>query len=174
MKIRNVHTRRIGTSMEAAGRLLDDLSGPDDRLWPHDRWPPMQFDRPLGVGAKGGHGPVRYEVVEYVPGRMVGFRFDATQGITRGFTGGHRFELTDENGHVILRHIIEADCTLPALLRWVALVRPLHDALLEDALDRAEVAMGAAAKQPARWSAHVRLLRWIARRASVKSTKSDG
>ena len=40
-----------------AGRLLDGLSAADDRLWPKDRWPAMRFDRPLKVGARGGHGP---------------------------------------------------------------------------------------------------------------------
>jgi hypothetical protein len=65
----NVHQRSLAVPVAEAGFLIDGLAGPDDRLWPSDRWPAMRFDRPLGVGARGGHGPVRYAVGAYVPGR---------------------------------------------------------------------------------------------------------
>jgi hypothetical protein len=32
--------------------LIDGLAGEQDRLWPWRAWPPMRFDRPLGVGAQ--------------------------------------------------------------------------------------------------------------------------
>jgi hypothetical protein len=164
MKIWSLHARCIPASLEFAGKLLDGLAGADDRLWPHDRWPPMRLDRPLGVGAKGGHGPVRYEVVEYVPGRKVAFRFDAGAGLMRGVRGGHRWELSETPDGVELRHVIEAEGGLAPALRWHLLVRPLHDALIEDALDRAENALAGTAKPPARWSLRVRFLRRLARR----------
>ncbi|UNO43730.1 DUF2867 domain-containing protein [Streptomyces sp. MST-110588] len=46
----------------------------------------MRFDRPLGVGAYGGHGPVRYRVSAYDPGRRIRFDFTspAVQSRARG------------------------------------------------------------------------------------------
>jgi hypothetical protein len=148
----------------AAGALLDTLSGPNDQLWPIDRWPPMRLDRPLGVGARGGHGPVCYEVAEYEPGCRVVFRFDSGRGLLQGFDGSHRFELDTRDGRVVIRHVLEARCGLAGALRWWLMVGPLHDALLEDALDRAESALGGHVFAPARWGLRVRLLRWLARR----------
>jgi hypothetical protein len=164
VRICNVHWRSIATSLEAAGRLLDTLSGPDDGLWPRDRWPALRLDRPLSVGAAGGHGPVFYEVCEYLPGRKVAFRFDSRRGIARGLVGGHRFELEPDHGQVVIRHVLEAEARGLPWLRWLLLIRPLHDALLEDALDRAERALAGATHPPARWNWHVRLLRWLVRR----------
>jgi hypothetical protein len=48
------------------------------------------------------------------------------------------------------------DATLSAALRWYTFVEPLHDALLEDAFDRAE------GTKRNRWSRWVRVLRWFA------------
>jgi hypothetical protein len=47
-----------------------------------------------------------------------------------------------------------------ALLSWPLVFRPRHDALVEDALTKAQVALG---EQPTRvrWSAWVRLLRGL-------------
>ena len=73
--ITNVHQRTLPVPVDEAGFLIDDLAGPDDRLWPYDRWPAIRFDHPLQVGAKGGHGPFRYKVGAYAPGRRVQFVF---------------------------------------------------------------------------------------------------
>jgi hypothetical protein len=164
MRIRNIHERRLAASLEASGTLIDGLARDDDRFWPHENWPPMRFDRPLQVGAAGGHGPVRYRVTDYNPGARVVFQFDSKKGLTRGFQGEHHFELRAEGGHTVLRHVIEADCAPFAWLRWHFIVRPLHDALLEDALDKAEVAVGNPQEKPAKWSLWVRLLRRSVRR----------
>ena len=37
--IRNVHLRVYPVPPERLAPLIDGLAGPDDRLWPHDRWP---------------------------------------------------------------------------------------------------------------------------------------
>ncbi|MBU2549017.1 MAG: SRPBCC family protein [Proteobacteria bacterium] len=165
MKVFNVHERWLETSMESAGALIDGLSGPDDRLWPGDRWPKMAFDGPLAPGSKGGHGPVRYRVREYRPGRKAAFDFEK-HGLTRGLAGGHSFELRPGDGGVWLRHVIEADCRFGSWLHWRLLIRPLHDALLEDALDNAENIAGRPPARPARWGLWVRLLRWIIARGA--------
>src|SRR5918992_289513 len=83
MRIESVHTRELPVPVEELGRLLDTLAGPDDRIWPIERWPndPILFDRPLSVGAKGGHGPIRYTVTAYEPGRLIEFEFDPGSGL---------------------------------------------------------------------------------------------
>jgi len=50
------------------GHLLGSLASEQDRLWPSQAWPAMRLNRPLAVGAAGGHGPVRYVVTGYEVG----------------------------------------------------------------------------------------------------------
>jgi hypothetical protein len=163
MKILSVHERRIDAPIEAVGALMDGLSGPDDRLWPRDHWPVMEFDAPLGKGAKGGHGPVRYTVSEHVPGQRLVFDFD-NSGIAAGFRGTHRFEVFPEGDCAVLRHVIDAKSGLFTWLRWQIMIRPLHDACVQDAFDRAERETGGDPANPAQWSTWVKMLRWVIRR----------
>ena len=156
----NVHERVIRAPLSAVGGLLDGLSSPADALWPRDRWPPVRFDRPLGVGAKGGHGPIRYTVEAYEPGRSVRFRFDAP----RGFDGTHGFDVEEvAPGQTRLRHTLSMRASGRARLAWPLLFRPLHDALVEDAFDRAEVSCRASSAGPREWPPRVRALRRVAR-----------
>jgi hypothetical protein len=167
MRIVNVHERILPATVEQVGALIDGLAGPDDRLWPTDRWPglPLRFDRPLGVGATGGHGPVRYRVEEYEPGRRVVFRFSRKPGID----GTHRFEVDDSQGVTELRHVLEGRLeSATAIRNWTMVIRPLHDAILEDLLDRAELATTGQVLQPARWSRRVRLLRRLMARTLLE------
>lgn len=164
MKVLNIHERALNAPAEKVGELIDGLASANDLLWPIDRWPAMQFDRPLGIGASGGHGPIRHVVESYVPGRSIQFRFIEP----KGFVGIHRFEIepTDDR-RATLRHVIEMQASGLSWLAWASAIQPLHDALLEDALDRAEVFAG---KQlPKReWSAWVKFVRWIMRRRPNK------
>jgi hypothetical protein len=156
----NIHKRAVPT-----GQLLDTLSDPDDRLWPHHAWPRMRFDRPLAVGAVGGHGPIRYTVSHYVPGRWVRFAFTGP----RGFDGFHEYAVQERDGRTVLRHTLAMRVRGLARLGWPLLYRPLHDALIEDSLDRAEFPVedtrdrAESPDRPARWSWYVRLLRWAVR-----------
>ena len=134
MRVRNLHSRNFGQSPELVGRRLDSLSARGDGLWPHERWPRMVLDQPLGVGASGGHGPIRYTVEEYEPGRQVVFRFTRP----KGFHGTHSFTLNVLEDGCELRHAIEMSVSGPTLLTWHLVYRPLHDALLEDSLDKVE------------------------------------
>ena len=117
----------------------------------------MRFDRPLEVGAAGGHGPIGYVVEEIVPNRSITFRFTKPEG----FDGIHRFDiLPHTESSVLLRHTIEAELRGLALLKWSLAIRPLHDALLEDCLATARASLGEEPRiQP--WSARVKILRWI-------------
>jgi hypothetical protein len=134
----NVHQRTLPVGVADAGFLIDDLGGPDDRLWPYDRWPAIRFDRPLQVGAKGGHGPFRYKVGAHSPGRRVQFVFASAN--VEGF---HEFELlAGDEAHCVLRHTLMAHPSRPFRLAWSLFIAPLHDACLRDILDRAEAATG--------------------------------
>jgi hypothetical protein len=67
------------------------------------------------LGARGGHGPVRYHVESYEPGARVVFRLPAP----RGFHGAHAFRLdSDSAGRTVLRHELVLDATGCALLTW--------------------------------------------------------
>ncbi len=160
MKIFNVHERHIKAELEQVGALLDGLAGPDDRLWPTDLWMPVKMEPGLSVGAKGGHGPVRYHVEEYSPGEKLIFRFDPA-GVFAGADGRHYWEIVPNEESVTLRHVIDADGDLFTWLKWVFMVRSVHDALLEDSLDCAERNLAGGPAVPAKWSLWVRFVRYI-------------
>ncbi|GAA2081616.1 hypothetical protein GCM10009801_40720 [Streptomyces albiaxialis] len=159
MAVLNVHERRLPVPESGLAPLLDGLSSENDRVWPSERgqWPRMVLDRPLGVGATGGHGPVRYTVVGYAPGRWVRFRFSGP----KGFHGFHEYTVhaTDDPSSAVLRHTLAMRARGPARLAWPFVFRWFHDAVIEDSLDRAERACAGTVARPARWSPYVRLLR---------------
>jgi hypothetical protein len=160
-RVVNVHRRLLYASPAAAGDLIDSLSSENDRLWPSPHWPRLKLDRPLQVGASGGHGPVRYVVQEHVPGHLVRFRFTAPVG----FHGWHGLEVVDATAaHCVLEHRLEMDITGRAWFSWPLFFQPLHDALIEDALAKGARSLDPAASG-AHWSWRVRTLRWLARHA---------
>jgi hypothetical protein len=154
LRVLNVHQRSIPRPAAEVGRLIDSLASERDRLWPRALWPAMRFDRPLGVGADGGHGPIRYSVVAYEPGRRVRFRFSAP----RGFNGWHELEVLSEGDGTQLRHTLEMNTEGRALLTWPLAIRWLHDACLEDAFATAEASLGLA-PTVVPWSPWVKFLR---------------
>jgi len=157
MKILNVHERELQASPDRVGALVDSLASRDDALWPKYAWPRMEFDRPLSVGARGGHGPIRYFVEEYVPGESIKFRFTGPKGFD-GFHGYKRIKTTGNT--VVLRHTLEMTTHGRAILSWPAVYRPMHDALIEDSLATAEASLGQAPRVQS-WSLWVRFLRWV-------------
>lgn len=154
MQVHNHHERSLATAPEMTGSLLDGLASANDTLWPRHRWPAMRLDRPLQAGAAGGHGPIRYTVESYLPGQTVTFRFTAP----RGFNGTHRFVVAPSANGTLLSHDIEMVTSGFSIFSWLFVFRPLHDALLRDAMDQASLTTGGSA-QPAPWSCWVRLLR---------------
>lgn len=132
--VSNVHRRTIAVPAAVVGALLGTLSGEDERVWPGD-WPRMRFDRPLGVGAVGGHGPVRDVVDQYEPGRSVRFRFTGP----RGFRGHHGYRVEPQTAtSSVLDHTLTMRVTGFARLSWPLFFRHLHDALIEESLDKVE------------------------------------
>jgi len=159
MRVGNEHERRLNVLPSEVGRLLDTLGSPNDRLWPHRTWPPLRLDKPLAVGSVGGHGPIRYRCVAYEPGRRVEFEF-ISKGLSKGLQGRHAYWVEQEaDGSALLRHTLHAKMDFMAYLRWLLIVRPLHDALVEDSLDKAQLHLRGKVARDRRWSARVRLLR---------------
>jgi hypothetical protein len=156
MRIENIHERALPAAA-AAGELIDGLAGVNDHLWPHDRWPSMQFQHGLRVGSEGGHGPVRYRVIEHQPGRLARFRFTGPPGLI----GEHRYELHPGNQTVLLRHVVRARTEGRMRWQWPLLFGPFHDALIEDSLDHAAATLAGTSYQPALWPVRVRVLRWL-------------
>jgi hypothetical protein len=156
--VRNVHERVVRAPIEQVGPLLDLLGGPHDVLWPTPAWQPMVLDRPVAVGAAGGHGSIRYRVVAHEPGRKVEFVFEPGQGID----GRHAITAEPSGrGHTLLRHVAEARLSGVMRLAWPLGIRWAHDAVLEGLLDNAERAVGKGPARPVRWSPWVRLLRLL-------------
>src|SRR6266536_4507342 len=146
--IYNVHERSYPVDSERLGELLDRVADRDSPLWP-PRWPPMILDRPLGVGASGGHGPVRYRCTAYSPGRHAQFTFTVP-----AVDGTHTFEVDGTT----LRHTLRARPRGTGHLIWPLMFRWLHDACLEDLLDHAADSLDHPPARRARWSPWVRLL----------------
>ena len=78
--------------------------------------------------------------------------------------------MTEEQNaeRVLLRHVIEMRAVGGAYCSWLFVIRPLHNDLLEDALDRAELFVGTTPRERT-WTLWVRFLRWsMARKGAVK------
>jgi hypothetical protein len=169
MRVSNVHARDLPASVEALGALLDTLASKNDRLWPKENWPSMRFDRPLSVGATGGHGPIRYTVERYESGRLIRFRFTAPHG----FDGYHAFGVEDCDVGARIRHELVMRTHGIATVSWLLAFRPLHDALIEEALDKAELVTTGRLNGPARWSMYVYALRILMKQLGFGRNKED-
>jgi hypothetical protein len=159
----NVHERHIAASAKRVGEVLETLAGPDDQLWPGATWAPLVLDRGLQPGSRGGHYDIRYTVTAHDPGCSVEFTFDREIGLD----GTHTLRVVDlDDGTSLLRHELEGRVHGSMTLLWPLVVRWAHDALVEDAFDLVEEALGAGPTVPARWSPWVRLLRAAPSRAT--------
>jgi len=170
MEVLNIHERVLEADPVQAGALIDSLSSPQDRLWPTHTWPKMAFDRPLGPGAAGGHGPIRYFVEQYAPGKSINFRFTGP----KGFDGFHEYEIIGTSKQsTLLRHTLRMHARSLAILSWPLLYRPMHDALLEDSLTAAQVSLGLTPQIRA-WPPWVKVLRWIVSGGKARSQVLPG
>jgi hypothetical protein len=153
--VRNVHERLVQAPLDEVGPLLDTLGGPGDRIWPSPAWPPMVLDRPVAVGAAGGHASFRYRVTRHEPGRLVEFTADPGQFLQ----GTHTFTAEPAGPTAtVLRHVLDARVSGPMRPAWPLAVRWLHDAVVEEIFDNAERAVGHEPARPARRSPWVRFL----------------
>ena len=89
------------------------------------------------LGAKGGHGLIRYDVERYEPGRRVVFRFAPGSGLdgVHGSRSSRSTRTLAPHAHARLRVEWSCDPLYRVLIK-------AHDALVEDLLDNAERAVG--------------------------------
>ena len=175
--IRNVHERRIAAPLAQVEPLLHSLGTRDDRLWPRAPRDPMVLRHPDGgglrAGASGGHGPVRYTVEEYEPGRRVTFRMRRKTGLGNAWHGMVAEPTPD--GGTLLRHELEVSSTGAMRIPWPLVVRSMHNCYAEDALDRAERELGVGPAHEHRHSPWTRVLeRRLRRRVTSTAPLFDG
>lgn len=121
----------------------------------YENWPKMYLDKGLRLGSKGGHIPIKYEVVEIVPNELVRFKFIAPQG----FEGYHQFEVKGlKNNSSELVHTINMDIVGMGIFTWYFAILHLHNALLRDLLAKAEASLGVQPKVQT-WNIWVKILR---------------
>jgi len=154
-KIRNVHERRIAADPEVVWDLVMAMPGPNGRLWPTGI-PAMRFDGPLALGAHGRHGPIHYTVtfLDATAGNLVLAFREPT-----GLVGRHSFHVrSDGRAGALLRHEVVANPEAWMRLKWPLAIRWVHDAVVEELMDRAEVATGTGPTWPYRRSLWVKTL----------------
>lgn len=137
--------------------MLDTLATDHDKMWAIDKWPRMRLDNGLTLGSKGGHGPIKYTVEKYIPGRFIQFRFSRPAG----FDGIHKFEIKaigEDQTEIV--HTLDMVTNFKASLQWSIVFRWLHDALIEDAFDTTERHFNKDFKAY-EWTPWVKLLRWL-------------
>ena len=153
MKVINIHKRIVNGN---AGELLKDLASDNDKIWPCERWPAMRFRDGLKVKSKGGHGPIRYTITDYKPSEFIEFTFRKPTG----FHGTHSFKFLPIEGKTEVIHKIDMSTSGSGTLLWIVAIRWLHDALLEDSLDKIQKQYEKGVIET-QLSAYVRFLRWL-------------
>lgn len=163
MKVINIHKRVINQPKKELARLLATLATDNDRMLATDKWPPMKLNKGLQVGSRGGHGPIRYIVLDYQAEKSITFQFDM-----KGFNGFHRFELRELGQYQTeISHVIEMTTSNLATVKWALAIRWLHDAFVEDAFDKVENEFLAYPKV-SRWNWWVIILRKMSRHRKHK------
>jgi hypothetical protein len=135
MRVVNIHKRVLNQPKLEVCKLFKTLATTDDLVWPYENWPAMRFKDGFKVGSKGGHGRVRYTIIEFREGEFIKFQFSKPEG----FIGTHELKINaiDEN-RTEISHEIRTNTTLKATFLWIFVIRWLHDALIEDAFDKVE------------------------------------
>ena len=135
MKVLNIHKRTINQPKDKVTELLKTLSTENDRIWPKEKWPEMKFKEGIQIGAKGGHGPIRYTTEKYNPNEIIQFRFSKPNG----FNGIHKFEIKElDKEKTEIKHTIDMNTEGKGTLIWTFAICSLHNALIEDGFDKLE------------------------------------
>ena len=160
MKVVNIHKRIIQQPKDSISKILNSLSTDNDQLWPKEKWPPMIFKKGLIEGAIGGHRPIKYSISKYKLGSLIKFNFLKPEG----FAGIHKFEITEiEEDTTELKHTIDMTVSGKGIFIWYFAIKWLHNALLEDCMDKAENNF-LTEKKKTKWNLWVLLLRKILRK----------
>ncbi len=157
MNVINIHKRVINQPKEDVSKLLTTLATEDDKIWPNEKWPTIRFKDGLRVGSKGGHGIIRYRITKYNFEDSIYFKFTKPSG----FNGHHNFKINQLEPHKTeVVHCIDMKTMGMSTFSWVFIIRWLHDALIEDALDNIENHFSVHRKNT-KWSLWVRFWRYI-------------
>lgn len=155
MKVSNIHRRILNQPKKRIVELLETLATENDKIWPTEKWPPMKFKNGIRMGAKGGHGPIRYSVEKYDSNEIIQFRFSHP----KGFNGIHKFEIKElSETQTEIQHTIDMRTHGKGTITWLLAVRSLHNALIEDAFDKVENNFSSA-KKSTEWNLWVKMLR---------------
>ncbi len=170
MKVRNVHQREIRCSMQQAREIVDTYGSSRDRMYPFERWPRMRLEGPDGppaVGRIGNRGAARFVMTLYESGDVIRYAWKFIK--PEGFDGSHHGEVLDIGGGCLqIRSVIEMNTRgLKGTLLWLLVMRPLHDAVVEDSFDKIERETGNPLPLR-RWSPWVRFLRWLKKSSSTE------
>ena len=153
LKVLNIHKREIDMPKIKLEEILKTLSTDNDLIWPTEKWPAMKFDSTIKVGARGGHGPIRYSVEKYKPSEIIQFRF------LKPNIGIHKFEINEiTTEKTEIKHTINMTTAGKGTLIWLFAIRPLHNALIQDAFDKVENNF-AKTKKVSKWNFWVKFLR---------------
>lgn len=165
MQVTNIHTRKINQPKEKVSQLFRTLTTKDDLVWPYENWPAIKFKDGLQVGSKGGHGRIRYTIIEFEAGEYIKFQFSKPDG----FIGTHELKIETLNkSETEISHVIKVNTSFKATFLWVFVIRWLHDALIEDAFDKVENYYSEE-KKAATYNFWVKLLREVYKRKSFQT-----
>ncbi len=135
MRVINNHKRIISQPKKNVSKLFETLATSEDKIWPANNWPAMRFKDGLKIGSRGGHGPIRYTVIEFEAGNHVAFKFTNPNG----FNGVHELSIQPKSeSSTEIQHVIKMNTDFRASLLWIFVIRWLHDALIEEAFDNVE------------------------------------
>jgi hypothetical protein len=155
LKVLNIHKRILNQPKSKVSELIKALSSENDKIWPKGKWPAMKFEGGIQVGAKGGHGPIRYTVEKYNPNEIIQFRFSRPKGLN----GIHKFEIRElGDNQTEIKHTIDMNTEGKGTWLWLLAIRSLHDALIEDGFDKLENNFPGEVKST-EWSGWVKFLR---------------
>ena len=165
MRVINSHKRTINQPIRMVYPLFKTLASPNDLVWPYEKWPAIKFKNGLHVGSSGGHGRIRYTIIEFTEGESIKFQFSKPIG----FNGTHQLKIEEltENS-VQISHIIRMETSFKATFFWIFIIRWLHNALIEDAFDKVENYFLSYNKETT-YSIWVVLLRDLYKRKSYKN-----
>ena len=164
MKVINIHKRTIQQPKEEVSTLFTTLATEKDLIWPIENWPAMKFRDGVKVGSRGGHGPIRYTIIELVHGEHIKFKFSKPEG----FHGIHQLMVKAiSDSKTEITHEIKMNTSLKASLLWIFVIRWLHDALIEDAFDKVENYFEVDAPKHSEHNIWVKLLRAVKKRKSI-------
>jgi len=156
MKVINVHTRLLPVSRSSVWEKIEKLSSRQDPVWPFERWPRMILHPGLIVGAKGGHGPIRYQVEEINLNHGIKFRFLSPSG----FHGFHTLKIEGDEISLKVIHEINMETSFTSSFIWLFVIKHLHDALIEDAFTKLEGALNLP-QTIVKWNLWVKILRYL-------------